>query len=408
MTHASVTDTVDYKFKIYIKNLVIRCAENRIPTHQNIVFRPVPVWLSLSRTIKIPRPRLLMEEITTKIDLPPLHRERGRPNPSVSKALHLFGVTDLREVLDKKHQEQEQTRSGPPPDPSYNYLKDPLRENTHGQQTHKQYKGPHSDKAGGGDTYPKSRIFRGSRGQGRGTGFSRGNHHYASKKSTFEQNLVNIKVEVATSTGERSCVLDEETKLADIKPTPNYKLKEPRSPGNVRNYTDKPGNEWGRGRGHRGGDRGRSRGGRGRGMRGERPPRQDLPVVASEENWDNECVDNPVPSAVEYEKETKEGQEEHEIEDQEQFYDEHEEEEEYLETVERTDALEEASNDDITKILEEKLVITPSENEEKHKRTVKFQLEDKQEVSQGLEGERNDTTEHKKEQEKSETASNDQ
>lgn len=35
------------------------------------------------------------------------YRGRGRANPSVSKALHLFGVRDLREILDRKHQEEE-------------------------------------------------------------------------------------------------------------------------------------------------------------------------------------------------------------------------------------------------------------------------------------------------------------
>lgn len=37
-------------------------------------------------------------------------RGRGRGNPSVNKALYLFGVRDLREILDRKHQEEEQVK----------------------------------------------------------------------------------------------------------------------------------------------------------------------------------------------------------------------------------------------------------------------------------------------------------
>lgn len=48
--------------------------------------------------------------------------------PNVKKAIHNFGVTDLREFLDKKHQEQDDTSKVPPPDPQYSYLKDPTRE----------------------------------------------------------------------------------------------------------------------------------------------------------------------------------------------------------------------------------------------------------------------------------------
>lgn len=127
-------------------------------------------------------------------------RGRGRSRDyrvdHVERALSELGVRDLREHLDRKHQ-HEQPRGGPPSDPAYNYLKDPLRENQ-----------DNSAKV------QPSPLFRSHSYRGRG----RSRH----EKDTFIQNPVNIKVELSTSTGQRSCSLNEGSKLADIKHIPDY------------------------------------------------------------------------------------------------------------------------------------------------------------------------------------------
>ncbi|XP_018572607.1 plasminogen activator inhibitor 1 RNA-binding protein-like [Anoplophora glabripennis] len=306
------------------------------------------------------------------------YRGRGRANASVSKALHFFGVRDLREILDRKHQDEDQTKSGPPPDPSYNYLKDPSRENANEHQSHR-YRERIS-----GDTYPRGHYFRGSRGRGRGGGSFRENRQYESDKPSFIQNPVNIKVEVIASTGERNCQLDEETKIADIKHIPNYKLKDlrPRNEdGAGRDFNDRYGYERGRGRGQRG-RRGRGRGERGRGRgQGRQPNRNNESDQLQQQTSKNASKEKSADTPVENEegKESGENHEEDYTEDPEQedegpeqYY---EGEEESWEVNEQNQSLDEAAGQVDIK-LDENLVVTSSENEEKRKRTVQFKLDD--------------------------------
>lgn len=211
-------------------------------------------------------------------------------------------------------------------------------------------------------------------------------------------------MELVASTGERNCKLDEETKIADIKHVPNYKLKDLRPSknegGTVRDTADRYRNEWSRGRGQRG-RRGRGRGergGRGRGERGRGQGRylnrnnennennqtlqQTTSEVVSEENWDKECFDSLTQKTAENEEE-KENKENHdddygEDHEHENYYQEGDE-EEYLETNEDNYLLEEAEAPVEGNIeLEENLVITSSEDEDKRKRMVTFKLDDNQ------------------------------
>ncbi|KAJ8927154.1 hypothetical protein NQ314_020427 [Rhamnusium bicolor] len=54
------------------------------------------------------------------------------------------------------------------------------------------------------------------RSRGRG-GVNKGDRSHQFEKTSFIENPVNIKIALSTSTGERSCVLDEKTKLTGIK-----------------------------------------------------------------------------------------------------------------------------------------------------------------------------------------------
>ncbi|XP_057651027.1 uncharacterized protein LOC130890749 [Diorhabda carinulata] len=145
-------------------------------------------------------------------------RGRGRDYrvDNVERALSELGVRDLREHLDRKHQ-NEQSKSGPPSDPSYNYLKDPLRENEDNSANVQS------------SSLLRSHSYRG-----------RGRSRY--EEDTFIQNPMNIKVELITSTGQRSCTLNEGSKLADIKHIPDY--EHPQRGGFVRSRSSR-----GRGRG---------------------------------------------------------------------------------------------------------------------------------------------------------------
>lgn len=205
-------------------------------------------------------------------------------------------------------------------------------------------------------------------------------------------------MELIASTGERNCKLDEETKIADIKCVPNYKLKDLRPSKNESNVwkdgTDTYRNERGRGRWQRG-RRGRGRGERGRG-RGQgrysnrnnentennQSLQQTSPKAVSEENWDKECIDFPTQEIAPNinEKENDDTHEEDYVEDQEGpeiYYQQEGDEEEYSETNEGHHSLEEAAEKGDIK-LEENLVITSSENEDKRKRMVTFKLGDNQ------------------------------
>ncbi|KAJ8940452.1 hypothetical protein NQ318_007153 [Aromia moschata] len=364
------------------------------------------------------------------------HRGRGRPDPHVSKALHNFGVTDLREWLDKKHQQEGQSGkgSGPPPDPSYNYLKDPMRENSSREEQTRKYHKEHPEKPS--DSWSRgnysSREFRGRRGGGS----TRDDRHSDTEKPSYIQNPVNIKVELKTATGERSYSVDEETKLADIRHVPDRKHQERRSfrgekerggyDGNRgRGHVGRGRNESGRGRGETGrgrgenwrgrgdggrgrrgrGDTWRGRGGRGRGARGYSRGRgqerynpnqhqqfdsnvaRSVPTadVPTEENWDNECVAQPPAQVDAHQAEAKEVKQE--AEDPEGYYEEGEDYEgdEYVELGE--DGYEqvyeqcspEESDATAGVVLEENLVITSSvleKSEETGKRTVRFKLDE--------------------------------
>ncbi|CAG9823001.1 unnamed protein product [Phaedon cochleariae] len=95
-------------------------------------------------------------------------RGRGRTDPHVMKALHNFGVRDLRELLDRKHQDEQDQEEQQPIAP---------------------------------------------RGRGRYIGPS---------EHSFIQNPINIKVQLMTATGERNYSLSQDDKLLDIKHIPDH------------------------------------------------------------------------------------------------------------------------------------------------------------------------------------------
>ncbi|XP_076273105.1 uncharacterized protein LOC143204445 [Rhynchophorus ferrugineus] len=168
-------------------------------------------------------------------------------DPGVRKAVHNFGVRDLRDLLNKKHQDQgddptqhkeNEPRSkgiNPPPDPTYNFLKDSSRdqgkppgarrnESSYGRPGHydnfrRGKESPVSQSSGGDSDGPKKELrFSDSPRVGRGS--FRGGRNANRKKEERIANPVNIKVEL-TEAGQRNCVLDENTKLPDIKHVPD-------------------------------------------------------------------------------------------------------------------------------------------------------------------------------------------
>ncbi|KAJ8973420.1 hypothetical protein NQ317_016703 [Molorchus minor] len=371
-------------------------------------------------------------------------RGRGRLDPYVSKALQNFGVTDMREWLDKKHQQEghgseQVSKGGPPPDPTYNYLKDPSREQApyeHGWKNKDRQERPNEswsrDSPRGNDSWLRG-TSRGSRGK-RG-GFIKDSRPSGDEKSIYIQNPINVKVELSTATGKRSYTFDEETKLGDIKHIPDQKpFSHDRGRGGYERGRGLPrGRGWsdlGRGRGRGGmargggdmargggdiprgrGDMSRGRGERGRGSRGRggrgyirgrgqgkytpsgnrnHQPSSYLPQnlpqteVPTEENWDTECVDT-VPGTPE------ELIEKAKVEEPEEYYEEAEdyaEETEYLEGAEEVyeetayGEAEEENVDYAPLVIEENLVVVSSTLQEKKddpgKRTVRFKLnEDK-------------------------------
>uniref|UniRef100_A0A6P7FKA5 Uncharacterized protein LOC114328650 n=1 Tax=Diabrotica virgifera virgifera TaxID=50390 RepID=A0A6P7FKA5_DIAVI len=134
----------------------------------------------------------------------PPHRGRGRGRgdsrasaPStyqVQRTLDELNVTDLRQHIDRIH---EQSRSGPPPDPTYNYSKNSPRDNE------------------GYNPKVSTSLQRSNSGRGRGR---------QKNPDLFIQNPMNIQVRVSTSTGERNYSALEDSKLADIRHVPDYQL----------------------------------------------------------------------------------------------------------------------------------------------------------------------------------------
>ncbi|XP_050300062.1 zinc finger CCCH domain-containing protein 4-like [Anthonomus grandis grandis] len=252
----------------------------------------------------------------------------SRPPPGVQKAMQNFGVRDLREILDKKHQDQggeipqNEKKKMPPPDPSYNYLKDPARDRPssppHKREPKKQpqqfYQNPklHRSKTDPNikndnstepsekdtsETVTKKKEIRFSDNpkpfereqqnynRGRGSFRSRGRPRRSNEDKVEQiekiENPVNIKIELSTETGRRSYVLDDSTKIADIKHVPDNSPSARPSRGT---------------RGHfRGRGRGRGRPFRGRGSynKGEKPRNSESDQKTDEQEHDStEQVDN--------------------------------------------------------------------------------------------------------------------
>ncbi|CAG9761858.1 unnamed protein product [Ceutorhynchus assimilis] len=179
-----------------------------------------------------------------------------RPLPGVQKAINNFGVSDLRQLLDQKHKEEKpiDPKNIPPPDPSYNYLRDPARDKPRASQPHKSkpknqensnktkeiiapenenakitnFRGRYPRRGNlnlsrDNQTTNESNFRGGSSRRGRGNGRPK-------TKDNPETiiDLINIKIEVSSETGHRSCILDEETKIADIKHVPDHQFSSPR------------------------------------------------------------------------------------------------------------------------------------------------------------------------------------
>lgn len=178
-----------------------------------------------------------------------------RPPPGVQKALQNFGVPDLRQLLDKKHQEQSPEEQNtnrkaklPPPDPEYNYLKDPAREvSTPKGEELKKKRQPTTPRGRRPDQQSPKSLQEPSQ-----EGTPKKELRFADTVTKIEQNAkqrgkqivlenpVNIKVKVSLETGRRSCVLDENTIIPDIKHVPDQKPLR----GNFRGFRGR-----GRGRG---------------------------------------------------------------------------------------------------------------------------------------------------------------
>ncbi|XP_072383522.1 uncharacterized protein [Diabrotica undecimpunctata] len=129
----------------------------------------------------------------------PPHRARGRGRGDsrayhVQRTLEELNVTDLRQHIDRIH---EQSRSGPPSDPTYNYSKNSPRDHD------------------GFIPKASTSLQRSNSGRGRGR---------PKNQDSFIQNPMNIQVHFSTSTGERNYTVDEDSKLADIRHVPDYQL----------------------------------------------------------------------------------------------------------------------------------------------------------------------------------------
>jgi hypothetical protein len=199
------------------------------------------------------------------------HASRGRGGQN--RVYPHLGVRDLREIIDRKRSEREHIGDTViPHDPSYNYLKDPSRENVDDcvQEPHKQVNTRKHNK-----NYPNNNFKKDKD--------SYGAHASHQPRNKDIENPLNIQVEFSTSTGEHIYKLDESKVLPTIKHIPD------RLP---------PQNRWFRGRG-----RGRGRGQQSyqtRTIRNKRNSTENVPssqqsnpdetpvAVASEENWDSE------------------------------------------------------------------------------------------------------------------------
>lgn len=135
----------------------------------------------------------------------------------------------------------------PPPDPDYNYLKDPAREvsTPKGEELKKQYekkrqqttpRGRRPDQQNNNPS-PKSQQEP-SQENSKGEGTPKKELRFADTLTNIEQNTkqrgkknikevlenpINIKVKVSLETGQRSCILDEKTIIPDIKHVPDQK-----------------------------------------------------------------------------------------------------------------------------------------------------------------------------------------
>lgn len=209
-------------------------------------------------------------------------QQRRQPKP-------VYVVEDLREKLNRKKQEREEAQSkgiGPPPDPSYNFLRDPAREDeshqteakTPGRKSERHDYNPHFKPRQEG--YGHERSYRG-----------RGRQHFPRNQQRPQTiQPVNIKVELATSTGTRSCTFDEETKLPEIKHVPDRYDGAQRS-YNQRNFYNKNSP---RGRGGRGRARGRNTYNQPRGGFRKNDPNFNSPNdnLQIEDNWDEPETSN--------------------------------------------------------------------------------------------------------------------
>ncbi|KAJ3643954.1 hypothetical protein Zmor_011167 [Zophobas morio] len=151
---------------------------------------------------------------------PPHHQRRqvptNRARPSHSRIYQHLGVRDLREIIDRKRQERGQINECgvPPSDPSYNYLKDPLRESA--EQNVQELRQTFPRKPKNNDNFKRDRE-----------------HHKGQTTSQVKyndiKNPLNIKVEFSTSTGEHVYKLDESLVLPTIKHVPDHRPVQNRS-----------------------------------------------------------------------------------------------------------------------------------------------------------------------------------
>ncbi|XP_060530310.1 uncharacterized protein LOC132704366 [Cylas formicarius] len=122
-------------------------------------------------------------------------------HPGVNKAQNIFGVSDLRELLNKKRNEygakddtipKERAKAdNPPPDPRYGYLRDPLRDSRPQSKETKTVKIVNKK---GSKKYP----------------------NVDEKANLKRDNLPNIKVELRVATGSRNCVVDEASRIKPL------------------------------------------------------------------------------------------------------------------------------------------------------------------------------------------------
>lgn len=122
-------------------------------------------------------------------------------------------VEDLREKLNRmrlgrSNSTTEETDKAPPQDPSYNFLKDPLRDEPIRRETKR--KNPNKPKPARPQIENEKETINSPPRPTNG-------RHYKGVREIQEllKKPINVNVEVSTTSGERKCVLDE-TKVVDI------------------------------------------------------------------------------------------------------------------------------------------------------------------------------------------------